>query len=74
MKMKTGFRLLTFLLLLIISINVSAQDDKKLTKKEANLLLDKAELNFEEKNYIDAFGTFWVRSEYEQVMQITSFA
>ncbi len=57
-KMKTGFRLLTILLLLIISFNVDAQEENVLTKKEANLLLEKAELNFEEKNYIDALDEF----------------
>ncbi|PJB15500.1 MAG: hypothetical protein CO118_03340 [Flavobacteriales bacterium CG_4_9_14_3_um_filter_32_8] len=57
-NMKTASRLLTILLLLIFCFNVSAQEDNKLTKKEANILLDKAELNFEEKNYIDALDKF----------------
>ncbi len=56
--MKTGLRLLTISLLLIITFNVSAQEDKKLTKKEANTLLEKAELNFEDKNYIQALDQF----------------
>ena len=56
--MKTGLRLLTISLLLIITINVNAQDDKKLTKKEAKEMEGKADLNFEEKNYIDALDQF----------------
>jgi outer membrane protein OmpA-like peptidoglycan-associated protein len=58
MKMTTGIRLLTISLLLIICFSTNAQEDKKLTKKEAKILLDKAELNFEEKNYIDALDQF----------------
>jgi len=56
--MKTGLRLLTISLLLIISINVSAQEDKNLTKKEAKVMLEKAELNFSDKNYIEALNQF----------------
>ncbi len=56
--MKTGLRLLTISLLLIITFNVSAQDDKKLTKKEAKVMEEKADLNFEEKNYIEALDQF----------------
>jgi outer membrane protein OmpA-like peptidoglycan-associated protein len=56
--MKTSFRLLTISLLLITALSVNAQDDKKLTRKEANVLLEKAELSFEDKNYIDALDKF----------------
>ena len=56
--MKTGLRLLTILLLLIITINVNGQDGNKLTKKEAKALEEKADLNFEDKNYIDALDQF----------------
>ena len=56
--MKTGLRLLTISLLLIITISTNAQDDKKLTKKEAKVMVDKADINFEEKNYIDALDQF----------------
>ena len=56
--MKTGLRLLTISLLLIITIGANAQDDKKLTKKEAKVVLEKAELNFDEKNYIEALDQF----------------
>lgn len=57
-KMKTGLRLLTISLLLIITISANAQDEKKLTKKEAKVLEEKADLNFEEKNYIEALDQF----------------
>jgi outer membrane protein OmpA-like peptidoglycan-associated protein/tetratricopeptide (TPR) repeat protein len=56
--MKTGLRLLTISLLLMITLGVNAQDDKKLTKNEAKTVLEKAELNFDEKNYIEALDQF----------------
>jgi len=59
MNLKASLRLLTILLLFISVLNLNAQeDDNKLTKKNAKELLDKAELNFEEKNYIDALDQF----------------
>ncbi|MBL4593296.1 MAG: hypothetical protein JKX68_05695 [Flavobacteriales bacterium] len=63
--MKTGLRLLTISLLLIITINVNAQDDKKLTKKEAKVLLEKAELSYEDENYLDALDKFIQLYEYK---------
>lgn len=48
-KMKKGLRLLTISLLLIIVFNVNAQEDKKLTKKEAKVIEEKADFSFEEK-------------------------
>jgi len=56
--MKTGLRLLTISLLLFITLNVIAQNDKKLTKKDAKELVELADLNFENKNYSDALGQF----------------
>lgn len=56
--MNAILRLLTFLLLTTVTINASAQEEKKLTKKEANALLEKAEQNFEERNYLDALDQF----------------
>ena len=56
--MKTVLRLLTISLLLIITINTNAQESKKLTKKEAKVIGEKADLNFEEKNYMDALDQF----------------
>lgn len=58
MKINVNLRLLTILLLLMISPSFYAQDESTLTKKEAKELLDKAELNFEEKNYMDALSQF----------------
>jgi outer membrane protein OmpA-like peptidoglycan-associated protein len=56
--MKIGLRLLTISLLLIIALGVNAQDNKKLTKKEVKTVLEKAELNFYEKNHIEALDQF----------------
>lgn len=57
--MKTSLRIFTIVLLLILpSIVVTAQEDEKLTKKEANVLLDKAELHFEDKNFLDALDDY----------------
>ncbi|PCI93722.1 MAG: hypothetical protein COB15_15890 [Flavobacteriales bacterium] len=56
--MKTGLRLLTISLLLIITINTNAQDDERLTKKGAKVMIEKADINFEEKNYMDALDQF----------------
>lgn len=57
--MKISLRIITILLLLILpTIAITAQEDEKLTKKEANILLEKAELSFEDKNYLDALDGF----------------
>ena len=56
--MKTVFKLLSLSLLLTISINSFAQAEEKLTRKQANEMLEKADLNFEEKNYIDALDQY----------------
>ncbi|TXB65989.1 OmpA family protein [Vicingus serpentipes] len=56
--MKNNIRLFAVIVLLISSVFVYAQDDEKLTNKTAKELLDKAEVNFEEKNYIDALDKF----------------
>ncbi|MCB9364803.1 MAG: OmpA family protein [Flavobacteriales bacterium] len=56
--MKNNIRLFAVMALLITSVFVYAQDNEKLTTKTAKELLDKAELNFEEKNYIDALDKF----------------
>ena len=66
MKMKTILRLLTISLLLISTFHANAQDDKKLTKKEANTLLEKAEQNFEDKNYIEALDQFTQLYNYKK--------
>lgn len=59
MKMKSIIRLLTISLLLIISsYTANAQEDEKLTKKSANILLEKSEEDFENKNYLDALDGF----------------
>ncbi len=58
MKIKAHLRLLTISLLLIISPKIYSQTETVLTKKEAKDLLDKAELNFEDKNYMDALEQF----------------
>ena len=58
--MKTIIRLLTITLLLTsFPFIMNAQEEEgKLTKKEANNLLAKAEENFENKNYLDALDEF----------------
>jgi outer membrane protein OmpA-like peptidoglycan-associated protein len=56
--MKNNIRLFAVMALLISSVFVYAQDEEKITNKNAKELLDKAELNFEEKNYIDALDKF----------------
>lgn len=56
--MKNPIRLFTIIFLLLSTVFVNAQDSEKLTNKEAKVLLEKAELNFEEKNYIDALDKF----------------
>ncbi len=56
--MKTNLRILTILLLLISFTEIKAQENEKLTKKEAKELLDKAEFNFDGKNYLDALAEF----------------
>ena len=65
--MNTIIRLLTIALLLIsFSFTSSAQEeDEKMTKKEANVLLEKAEENFENKNYLDALDEFTQLHQYK---------
>ncbi|MGB0886824.1 MAG: OmpA family protein [Vicingaceae bacterium] len=58
MKIKSILRLLTILLFLSVQINVIAQDSLKLTNAQAKDLVEKADLNFEEKNYIDALDQY----------------
>jgi outer membrane protein OmpA-like peptidoglycan-associated protein len=57
-KMKRGFRFSTIVLLLIITTSSFAQDKDRLTRKQANEMLGKADFNFEEKNYIDALDQY----------------
>lgn len=64
--MISSLRLLTILLLLNIAFNLNAQEDKKLTKKEANVMLEKAEQNFEEKKFLDALDQFTQLYEYKK--------
>lgn len=64
--MISSLRLLTILLLLNFALSVHAQEDKKLTKKEANILLEKAEQNFEEKKFLDALDQFTQLYEYKK--------
>lgn len=57
--MKTGLRLLSILLLIVVSFNnINAQDSEKLSKKEAKVMEEQADLNYEEKNYLDALDQF----------------
>ena len=57
--MKTSLRIFSILLLLTLPLfAVVAQEDKKLTKKEASVLLDKAELHFEDKNFLDVLDDY----------------
>ncbi|MGB0888261.1 MAG: OmpA family protein [Vicingaceae bacterium] len=57
--MKTGLRLLSIFMLIIITFNNSiAQDNNKLTKKEAKVMEEQADLNYEDKNYLDALNQF----------------
>ncbi|MCO6500453.1 MAG: OmpA family protein [Vicingus serpentipes] len=65
--MKTILRLLTITLLLTsFPFVINAQEEEtKLTKKEANNLLAKAEENFENKNYLDALDEFTQLHEFK---------
>lgn len=56
--MKNNIRLFTIILLLLSTFFVNAQESSTLTNKEAKDLLEKAEQNFEEQNYIDALDKF----------------
>jgi outer membrane protein OmpA-like peptidoglycan-associated protein len=57
--MKTGLRLLSILLLTVVTFNnINAQDSEKLSKKEAKVMEEQADLNYEEKNYLDALDQF----------------
>jgi len=59
MKMKTTLRLLSILLLIVVTFNnVNAQDSQKLTKKEVKVMEEQADLNFEDKNYLNALDQF----------------
>lgn len=57
-RMKNNIRLFAVIVLIISSVLAYAQEEEKLTNKTAKELLNKAELNFEEKNYIDALDKF----------------
>lgn len=63
--MTTSLRLFA-IILLMVSSTLFAQEDKKLTKKEANVMLEKAEQNFEEKNYLDALDEFTQLYNYKK--------
>lgn len=57
--MKTGLRLLSILLLIAVTFNkINAQNNGGLSKKEAKVIGDKADINYEEKNYLDALEQF----------------
>jgi len=57
--MKIYIRLFTILFLLGISLTaVNAQNDDVLSKKEASTVLNKAELAFENENYLEALDKF----------------
>jgi hypothetical protein len=65
--MTKSLRLLTILLLLINALTVNAQEEnKKLSKKDASAMLEKAEQNFEEKNYLDALDQFTQLYNYKK--------
>ncbi len=63
--MKNNIRLLTVVFLLLSSVFVFAQEDEKLTNKQAKELLEQAEQNFEDQNYIDALDKFKQLYEYK---------
>jgi len=57
--MKTGLRLLSILLLIVTTFNtINAQSNEKLSKKEAKVMEEQADLNYEDKNYLDALDQF----------------
>jgi hypothetical protein len=56
--MKTGFKLLTVLLLITSSINSFGQDEENVSLNEANELAEKVAFSFEGKNYKDALDQF----------------
>lgn len=66
-KMKNifGFFLAVFCLTIFLSNPLQAQEDK-ISSKEAKALLEKAEENFEDKNYIDALDKFKKLHNYKQ--------
>ena len=64
--MITSLRLLTITLLLTWSLGGMSQEDTKLTKKEANSMMEKAEENFETKNYLDALDQFTQLYNYKK--------
>lgn len=64
--MITSLRLLTVTLLLTWSLGLMSQEDNKLSKKEANSILEKAEENFETKNYLDALDQFTQLYNYKK--------
>lgn len=63
--MKTSLRLLTILLLLNITVSIKAQESNKLTKKEAKTLLESAESDYEDKNYLNALDKYIQLNEYK---------
>ncbi len=66
MKIKESLRLLTFLLLLI-SVNAYSQSDESaLTKKDAKKMLELAEQDFEENNFLDALDKFSQLHEFDK--------
>ncbi|MDG1475915.1 MAG: OmpA family protein [Vicingaceae bacterium] len=57
--MKTGLRLLSILLLIVTTFNtINAQSNEKLSKKEAKVIEEQADINYEDKNYLDALDQF----------------
>ena len=52
--MKTGLRLLSILLLIVVTFNnINAQKSEDLSRKEAKVIEGQADISYEEKNYLD---------------------
>ena len=67
MKIKISLRLLTILMLLTsLSVFGQTEEVNSLSKKEAKQLLEQAEQDFEERNYLDALDKFSQLHEYDQ--------
>ncbi len=62
--MKKYFRILTILFVLL-TLNTFSQDNQPLNNKTAKELLSRAELDFEDKKYIDALDKFQQLYEYK---------
>lgn len=62
--MKKYFRILTILFVLL-TLNSFSQDNQPLTNKTAKELLSRAELDFEDKKYLDALDKFQQLYEYK---------